>query len=153
MSIGVELTRADLFVWDRLANDATLFAALGSPGGSEKGVFGERAPQGSTLPYVVFSVAAEGPDRRSLGGGRIAVRPLYLVRAYAQTRSWQGILKTLADRIDARLHLPAFVGAVAGDGRVGGCLRESAFRQVEEEAGQEFRALGGFYRLWVEGPA
>jgi hypothetical protein len=142
----VETDAADRWINERLLASAPLLALVGGVGNPR--IFPDVAPEGTVPPWVVYSVASPRPDRLALGSVRIMVRPLYLVKAYAETTSWRGDLKALDEAIDAALNLGT-PGPVADEGYLIGCRRTEAFRQIEREAGTEFRARGGFYELWV----
>ena len=138
--MSVELPRTDDWIHDRLAADAALTAVVADR------IYADVAPQGVEMPFVLYQVQSPGPDRKATGARRVMVRPLYLVRGIAPATAWQGVLKTIADRIDTALDLA--VGSAAGDATVIGCVREQAFRLVEEDG--RTRHLGGLYRLWAQ---
>lgn len=141
-------------------SDAWLFAALSSHApldevlGPGDKIFPDEAPDSAVPPFVVYSLQAPGPDIRATGSVRVAARPLYLVRAYARTRSYFGDLLRAAQEVDVALHRR--VGSAVDlrpahpvAGFVDGAWREEEFRQPEKHGEEDWRALGGFYRLVV----
>lgn len=145
----MELDAADRWLFERLRDDAALLALVGGDALDPR-IYPDAAPEGTPYPFVVYSLQSARPDRRAIGAGRIMVQPLYLVKAYAEQSHYRGVLLDLDARIDAALDIgDSAAGPVAGEGYLIGCRRTEAFRQVEREAGTEFRARGGFYELWI----
>lgn len=147
----MELDAADRWLYDRLRADAALLALVGGDALDPR-IYPDAAPEGTRYPFVVYSLQSPRPDRRAMGSGRIMVTPLYLVKAYAEQSHYRGVLLDLDERIDAALDVGAVgAGPVGDEGYLIGCRRTEAFRQIEREAGTEFRARGGFYELWISG--
>lgn len=140
MSIGVELPRVDAFIASRLRADPTITQLAGDR------VHADVVPQGGALPAIVFQLQAPSPDTLAVGADRVMSRPVYLVKAIEKTGSWQGAVKTLADRIDRVLHRAS---GTAGDGTVIGCVRLEPFRMLEMDDGDQYRHLGALFRVWV----
>lgn len=133
-----ELLAADTFVYGRLT------AAPALLGGR---VYAAEAPQGATLPYVVFSLMGGSDDLTELGANRVWANVLYLVKAVGQGPSYAALEPTV-DAIDARLHRAA--GPVGSTAYVDACVREQPFRLAEtSDAGLPYRHAGGLYRLRV----
>lgn len=109
-------------------------------------VYNTRRPAGSLLPCVIFQLQAPGVDFIVVGGARVWSPLLYLVTGLAEQASYEGVLATIADRIDAALSIKSGTNAA---GTVHTCLRERAFQFVEIVDGREFRRLGGLYRIQV----
>lgn len=138
-----ELGRADEWLHARLSGDTAL-AAL-----SSTRIYSELADPEVDGLAVVFAVLAPDDVLTAAGNDRVMVDALYLVKATVETKSWQGDLRTAADRIDAVLHKAA--GSV-GFGAVLSCTRQRPFRLVENENGRQFRHLGGEYRVLIQHP-
>lgn len=145
----MELDAADRWIFERLVAAGPV---LVGPDPADPRIFPDAAPEGTPYPFTVYSLQSPRPDRRAIGEGRIMVQPLYLVKAYAEQSHYRGVLLDMDQAIDAALDVgDAGAGPVAGEGYLIGCRRTEAFRQIEREAGTEFRARGGFYELWVSG--
>lgn len=133
-----EVVTADRWLTQTLKADATLMGLV-------TGIYTYPIPPAVQLPYVLISEQAVG-DLMAIGAHRIWVNGLWVVRAIFEMSSWAGNLETAANRIDAALH--AQMGSVTG-GNVWACVRESPFRLVENNGGQQLRHLGGIYRLLI----
>lgn len=146
----MELDAADRWIFERLSASAALVALVGVDETGAARIYPDAAPEGTPYPFVVYALQSPRPDRRAIGAGRIMVQPLYLVKAYAEQSHYRGVLADLDALVDAALDLgDSAAGPVADEGYLIGCRRTEAFRQVEREAGTEFRARGGFYELWI----
>jgi hypothetical protein len=135
----VETVTADRWITARLRNDATLMGLVTK-------VHQWPVPANAVLPYVLFQEQS-AVDLEVLGGERVWVDGLWLVRAVAETRDWGGALEQAANRIDALLHKAA--GPATG-GNVWACRRVRPFRLTEDRESGQFRHLGGLYRLYVK---
>ncbi len=134
-----ETVAAERWLYTVLSGDATL-------AGLVSGVFAYMAPSTASLPYVVYTMQS-GRDLNGLGPTRWWSDTRYLVRGIAETTTFGGDLKTIADRIDAVLQ--AASGTVV-DGTVVVCVREQPFSMVEVANERQYRHLGGVYRLIVQ---
>ena len=141
MSAGVEVTRSDVWVYERLKAGVT-----GVGENPNKRIYPDEAPPEADHPVVVYQLQSPSEDTRGIGGERYLTKPLYLVKAVMEIGTYQGPLADLADEIEAALH-KAPGGAAGSDGQVVGCLRERVFRLKDADG---FRHLGGFYRVWVQ---
>jgi len=139
MTMGLESSAAAQFIYTKLAADSALTAIVGSR------IYDQEAPQNATYPYVVFSFLS-GVDLPVAGGGRLWSNMLFLVEAVGHVSSFGGNLGTAAARIDAVLQ--ASNGSVT-DGTISACVREENFRMVEELAGEQYRRIGGRYRIYA----
>lgn len=136
----IEATRIDRWLFETLTGDAALTAAVGSR------VYSDLAPDKAAMPYVVFSMQTADRDVQGIGTERFLVQPVYLVKAVGAGVSYEP-LEAIADRIDAVLQGGA--GSVTG-GLIHACIREQMVRYPEVDAGQQFRHLGGLYRIWAQ---
>ena len=100
--------------------------------------------------HVIFALNSPR-DVVGVGRARIILDALYVAKAVAPTSSWDD-LTPVAKRLDELLH-----GAVEqaveleGDvvGYIAGCRREQIVQYPQEEAGAQWRHLGGLYRIWA----
>lgn len=102
------------------------------------------APQGYPVgaPYVVYRLLA-GIDLDVLGGQRVWTNMVWMVRVYAETRSFAGTLGQAWEAIDAALQLAT--GTPTG-GIVYVCKREGVERDVDPDT-PGWRYRGGRYRV------
>ena len=136
-----ETVAGERWLYTVLSGDAQIVAAVGMR------IYGYRAEQGKARPYILYQWQG-GVDLMVVGAARVWTESTYLVRAVADETNFTGVLKTLADRIDAVLH--AASGTVV-DGVVVSCVREAPWSMVEAGVGgDEVRQLGGVYRLRVQ---
>lgn len=133
---------AQTFIYARLAGDTALVALVGAS------IYADNVPIGGTLPAVVFKQMDPGMDVDA-NSRRVLSNPLYIVEAVMAGRSY-GALGAFADRIDAVLQNAT--GTAAG-GRILDCRREKPYQMPEFTDGQDYRHLGGYYRLLVQSPA
>jgi len=134
-----EIVSAEKWLHTVLTGDATLMTKASD-------VYSGLAPQDATLPMVYITLHRESNDLTALGARRIWSTLHYAVRGVAETGSWGGDLKTMADRIDAVLHAKS---GSSVEGTVYECIREQPFALIEQANGRQFRHLGGLYQLRV----
>lgn len=127
-----ELLDAEELIMDRLS--------LVADGRRYSGI----APIGTPEPYVIVQVQSPGVDIEGFGG-RIASNPLFIVKAVARTGSWLP-LKPIADTIDAQLR---FINGVTAGGKSISVFREGAFSLIETNGEEQYRHLGGRYRVLI----
>lgn len=133
-----ESVAADQFVYARLTAAPALLSSR---------IYADEAPQGATLPYVVFNVQGAFDDLTEVGAVRVWAVLLYLVRVIGKGTSYAALQST-ADAIDARLHRSS--GPAGSTAYVDACVREQPFRLPETtSSGEQYRHLGGLYRLRV----
>lgn len=121
-----------------LKADAQLAAVVGTR------VYNTTRPAGSTLPCVIFQLQAAGDDLMGVGPYRVWAPLLYLVNGLAEQSSYEGVLATINNRIDAVLHAQSGTSAA---GTIWTCTRERAFQMPEIVDGREYRRSGGLYRI------
>lgn len=107
-----------------------------------------RAPKGSGLPYIVFTLVISR-DKNAIGAkNRLFTRPLYTIKAVTE-----GEDDTTGDAIataidDALTGKSDFIGA---DGLIKlGVFREEPFDFAEEQEGVQYNHIGGQYRIFVQ---
>lgn len=135
----IEVARGLLWIYEKLANDATLADLV------DDRIYDGIAPEGAAFPYVVYSFQA-GADTVVVGAARVLNSGLYLVKAVAETQSYSGPAE-IADRIDDLLQ--AASGA-ADDGLILGANREQPIMYVEVVDTIQFRHVGGLYRIFTQ---
>lgn len=126
-----------------LGNDPTLTSL--APGG----VWEDFAPEGTTYPWVVFSLRPVD-DQVITGAQRLKSTIAATVKVVSQTRSYISLIPA-ADRIDALINAKS--GTVTG-GSIISCMRTSEVRYVEQPIeGQPaivYRHLGGDYEILAQ---
>ncbi len=132
--------RVEEWLWALLRYDATLQGLVGGR------VYAYAAPEGATLPAVVFQHQAATDVRTGPGQDRIMVDGLWLVRGVSEGRSFAQ-LRPVADRIDTLL---SGASGTVSDALVLHTVREEPAVLVERQAGIEYRHLGGLYRIWSQ---
>jgi len=134
-----ELDAIDRWLLAVLSGDGTLTGLVSTR------IYDTLAPQGATMPYVVYQNQA-GHDVRGVGPSRIMADVLYVVKAVCEGTSFTPV-RAIADRIDTLLQ-----GASGSnvDGTVLACVRESPFSMIETTDGKQYRWRGGVYRLWAQ---
>jgi hypothetical protein len=130
----------DAWLYTELTGDATLMALI-------TGVYADIAPEGTALPYVVFSLQT-ARDRMTIEGNTILTGGTYIVKAITDEPSYATVATIMA-RVHTLLHQANGTGA---GGTVIECVRESVFHYVERvaETNKLYRHLGGLYTLLVQ---
>jgi hypothetical protein len=101
-------------------------------------VYSAVAPMDAAYPHVVFQLQAPR-DLMVVGARRVWVDGLWLVRAIGRDGTYVD-LEAIADAIDTQLH-------AASGTEVQACVREQPFAMTEVVDGQQYRHLGGIYRI------
>jgi hypothetical protein len=115
------------------------------PAGSN-GVAGAQAPAGSNGVAGAQGPPGSNANVRVVGGTRIMLNALYVVKALCEGRSYASA-RSIAARADTLLHKARGSNT---SGYVLGCVREEPFKMIEVIEGTEYRWLGGIYRLWAQ---
>lgn len=141
-----ETNAVDTWFYATLGADSALMTAVN--GAAINKLFAEQARETAALPYVIWSFLS-GTDLMVVGSYRVWTNALFVVRGIAETDSFGGNLKTIADRIDTVLHAASGSNV---NGIIYACVRESPFRMVENRDGRtSLRHLGGIYRIFAKG--
>jgi hypothetical protein len=111
------------------------------------GVWRNKAPEGTVMPYVVFNVQTANP--KILAGGSIMWEELLAeVKGFDRDINYAG-LKPIADRILTLLH--RFPTQTIPGGTLEACLYNSGVsRDDPPVSGIVFTQLGSQFRLWVQ---
>lgn len=156
-SAGLEPLVGAAWIVRRLSHSPALATALGLAGTAAlpARIWQDDAPVGVATPFIAFNMQSDGNDVRGVGPNIIMTDPLYTVRAVFQTADIREVAMASA-AIHAALHAQRDTVAVAvTGGTVTGevvAARERPFYdQYNDERGRPFRALGGVYRLYVDG--
>lgn len=146
---GAETVLADRWIKSTLLADPGVAALAGIR--VYEG-FAPEPPDGleTVWPVVIFS-HEYSPDVIGVGNVRVMVDGTWIIKAVAQTDSYDGTLARVAAAIDTALVTPAgTVAATVEDGAVLNCRRVETFRMTEVEGGLQWRHLGGRYRIVVQ---
>ena len=137
--MSTETVLAETWLYATLKANTTLTALIG--GSSAPRIYSAVIPQGAALPAVVFQQMS-GEDLLTLNAYRVWSDLVYLVKGIAQAGGFVA-LDVIAAQIDTALHRTSGTG-------VASCYRERPFSYVETDeagSGQQFRHLGGIYRI------
>jgi hypothetical protein len=139
MSAGDEIPVINDFLDDLLGQDTILLELV--VGRVHDGL----APANEKYPFIVYQVQAPSLVR-GVGTITIMADPLYVVKAIAQTNSYD-ILRPIVRRMDALL--TGYTGVVLG-GSIEGIVRTAPYSLIEEVEGRQIRHLGGIYRIQAQ---
>jgi hypothetical protein len=128
---------AEEWLYATLSTDTALAALV-----SDR-ISGTLSPELLVMPYVTFLMQSSR-DVSAVGGIRISTDNLYIVKAVAQTSTWDD-LTPIASRIDYLIHRPGSV-MIEGGGSLT-CTRERVHQLAEVDEGLQYRQLGGVYRI------
>lgn len=134
MSIQNALNTA---MYSRLSGGTALITALGGTS-----IYWLQAPDGASLPYVVFSLQGGGDENIT---PRRMKNEVYFVRGYSAVSAQAGSIDALCDSL---LHGKAL--SVSGWANFW-LVRENDLANVENtEAGEQVYMSGGFYRIRLD---
>ena len=141
--VNAESALVDDWLEETLKASDALTSQLGD---GVDGVAGYRAPRTAHWPFVIYQFQS-GVDVGGAGPGHWMVDTVYVVKAIASTHTFTTLVPVAA-AITSVLE-----GAVAtfSGGHVTGVRRLSPFQLVEDDQGQEFRHLGGTFRIMAQG--
>lgn len=128
-----------------LTEDAAVAALAGTR------IYEGLAPQGTALPYVLFSYHTGGDVQAQGSAGRILTRPVYLVKALTEGTDF-GPADTLAAAVDGVVEdLDSLISIGSETYRVQVQGRLEPVRYLETVAGgSRYYHAGGLYRLIVD---
>jgi hypothetical protein len=138
MSSGVEtVDLVETWLYNVLQGDATLGLLV------EDRVVGTLVPLGTLkLPYVLFTFSGSR-DVTSVDGTIIDTINMYTVKAVTASSSWTGarlIARRMHELIQGKSVTLTPTGSLT-------CVRDRIVQYPEEVAGQQYRHLGGIYRI------
>lgn len=131
----VEVIEAWLYA--TLSGDATLAGLV------DDRISGTLSPVLLETPYVTF-LCQSPRDIIGVGGTRISTDNLYMVKAVAQTSTWDTLLP-IAKRIDTLIDMTGHAVSYGGGSLT--CKREMIHELAEVSEGLQYRHLGGIYRI------
>lgn len=135
-----EHTVTATWLYTTLSGDATLASLVSTR------IYDTVAPQGATLPYIIFHHQGGHDVRGATEATRIMSSDLYLVKMIAQSNSFTPV-DTGEARIDALLHRK--FGTAAG-GTVVASYREQQHLSKYMIDGVMFVEKGGIYRILTQ---
>ena len=128
-----------------LKGDATINGLIGQR------VYMNEVPDDAAYPVILAHMYAPSPDTRALGNVRVMANMMYIIRAIAKGSSTISV-EPIANRLDQIFEDNAGANIA---GVIGASVREMPFFMSEEakvgNSIQQFRHLGGIYRLTVQG--
>lgn len=138
-----EITRTATWLYDTLTGETDITDLVSTR------VYSDFAPQGSTLPAVIFSLEY-ARDVTTAFHHRVMVDGLWRVRAVTDSGSFDDDLQALADAIDVLLDRSD--GGTADTATIFTSVREEPYQSVVTDEGVRYHALGGVYRILVQIP-
>jgi hypothetical protein len=139
-----EITVADVWIRQTLMNDGDVAAAVSTR------IYPDKVPANGTFPCIVYALYVPEADTIAVGDITVMSNFLYIVKMIVQGGSYIPA-NAMARKVNQLLHSASGSNAY---GAVLACRREQPFRQAESkkvgQIVQEFRSLGGIYRLWVQ---
>ena len=143
---GAEQALTDKWAHERITAMAAALDDIDT--GLSARVYDYFAPKTAKYPFIIVQCQQPPRDVRGVGISRVMVDTLYVVKAVAQTETWDD-LKDIAHVID--LAMTSAEGSAVADGLVFTAVREDQFSLVEVESGTQFRHLGGAYKMQAQG--
>ena len=136
-----ETTRTDQWIYETLTGDSALTAIVGDR------VHVDQAPAGTGFPLVVFSLEY-ARDVVTHNHTRVMVDGIYRIRVNKDSESYDDEMQAAADRIDALFDRSD--GGTAGGASIFTSVREEPYRRSLVDEGNQYKALGGLFRIWVQ---
>jgi hypothetical protein len=146
MSVSVATTLAEQWIYNQLAADAALVAAIATRVGGGPAIYAGEADEGATYPLIVMAEITGEDWNTALGAIRTLSRQDYDVVVYGQRVGFTA-LDAIAKRIDLDLH--GQTGVLAG-GTIYGCVRQRIFDRTESRQGVMYRRIHQTYRLTLK---
>jgi hypothetical protein len=136
-----EIHRAQKWIYDKLAADADVIAAV------EDRIYSDQAPEGAGLPFVLFNLQSGGLDTRGNNTRRLMALPLFQIKIVSEGLSSSDVLAAV-DAIDG-----LFQEAVTEESEdfVFSSRREFPINYIEPKRDSSgfFTHYGGAYRLFI----
>lgn len=148
MMQGIEPEIVDEYIYTKLIEDTDLMSALGGQAGVVNGldqVYSDTVPPDVVYPYLIYQMQSNS-DSMTTDSTRVLWIATYLVKGVDRAESYTG-LKTIASRIDVRLHKAS---GVVADGMVLHSARVGVIRYPEITDAVNYRHRGGSYRFWTQ---
>ena len=109
-------------------------------------VYNEVGPEGIDYPFIVYQTQDDPAVVRGVGSAEVMVDTIYVVKAIAQGVSYEALAQ-VASAIRDALVSDNGESIVGGIGNVFTCRYERQIRLSTVEQGNQFRHLGGAYRI------
>lgn len=136
-----EIHRAQKWIYDKLAADASVVAAV-----SDR-IYSDQAPEAAAFPFVLFNLQSPGADTRGNNTVRLMALPLFQIKIIADGPADDGV-RAAVDAIDA-----LFQEAVTetSESTVFSARREFPINYLEPKRDSSgfFTHYGGAYRLFI----
>lgn len=126
------------WLYSALSSDPQLVEMVGVDS-----ISGTLSPEVLDPPYVTFLMQSTR-DVSEVAGIRISTDNLYIVKAVAQTGSWDDV-RPIANRISGLLHRPHEVVSLPTGSLT--CTRERIVQYPEVDEGLQYRHLGAIFRI------
>lgn len=111
------------------------------------GVYNGEAEKDAAYPLVEFSPQSPGVTIKGVSTTIIGLNMLWLIKGVVLGKSYVPI-EPVQNRIDALLH--GVTSLTVPGGIIMSCVREQAFRLEPVQGGQDYRYLGGIYRILAQ---
>lgn len=143
---GAEEAMIDRWVKSRL-NAHTAFNVISA--GLATRVFNRLAPAAASYPFIVFQAQSPPMVIRGVGPAEVMVDTIYVVKAIAQGNDFDALAPVASAIRDALLsdNGEAITGAI---GTIFTCRYERAFSLTEADQDNQFRHLGGEFRIQAQ---
>jgi len=129
---------ADRWLYEILSEDAELITLI------EGRIYVDSAPQGATLPFIVFSLLSR-MNTMEVGTSIIWADEVWLVKVIGEQNYTS--LEDIANRVSQVLHTAS--GTVSS-GAVIQCIEEQMIRFSEVESGKIYKHIGIQYRIYTQ---
>lgn len=143
---GNELVLVNDWIEARLATRATQLEAIST--GLSGRIYYQVAPETAAFPHIVYQCQSPPRDVRGVGLSTVMVDTIYIVKATAQTASYE-TLGPIAKEINVAMS--SETGSSVGDGAVFTSSRNSVFAQRDPGSGVPVLHLGGEYHIQAQG--
>jgi hypothetical protein len=110
-------------------------------------IYDRLAAAGTRFPYIIFQAQTPPVVSRGIGDVTVLVSTIYIVKAVAQTSTYDTLAPVAAAIKDA---MSAPNGATADGGLIFATSYEGGFSLVESESSTQYRHLGGQYRIQAQ---
>jgi hypothetical protein len=143
---GQEQVLVDLWIESALFAYTDQLEAIAT--GLSDRIYHDAARQGTEWPVIIYQCQTPPRVIRGVGTTTIMVDTLYVVKAVAQTLTYESI-GPIAQVID--IALTSAEGGQIGGGYVLTSIRNNQFSMIEDAMGTQFRHLGGLYQINAQG--
>lgn len=139
---GGESSLAANWINTTLDTDVVMTGLVGA-----SGIWDGTAEKGATYPLVEFEPQSPGVTIKGVSTVIIGLNMLWKVVGVCSGKSYDPV-EPVAAQIDLLLH--GVVEYTFGSGIIMSCVREQDFRLESVQGGQDYRYLGGLYRVLAQ---